>query len=81
MGVALAYTADIYIRQELEAGTLVTTLDDFAPKSSGFFLYFATGAQNQPKLRAFVDTLLAFLSRSPGRATTAGRRLKMRTTR
>jgi DNA-binding transcriptional LysR family regulator len=81
MGVALAYTADIYIRQELEAGTLVTTLDDFAPKSSGFLLYFAAGSQNQPKLRASLETLLAFLSRIKARATTAGRPLKTHTTR
>jgi DNA-binding transcriptional LysR family regulator len=59
-GLCLAYTADVYIARELEAGTLVTTLNSYAPKSAGFFVYFPAGAQKQPKLRAFVDTLVAF---------------------
>lgn len=56
-GLGLLYTADIYIQDDLARGTLVTTLDEFSPRSSGFFIYFAAGSQEQPKLRAFVDML------------------------
>jgi DNA-binding transcriptional LysR family regulator len=74
MGLGLIYTADIYITRDLAAGTLVTTLDDYAPRSAGFFFYFSAGAQHQPKLRAFLDTLLAFVARGhPPRGEAAPR--------
>ena len=59
-GLGLLYTADIYIERDLAKRTLETTLDANSPSSSGFFLYFAAGTQAQPRLRAFVDCLLAF---------------------
>jgi DNA-binding transcriptional LysR family regulator len=68
-GLGLAYAPDIHLVRDLEDGTLVTTLDAYAPTSAGFFLYFAAGAQSQPKLRAFIDTLLDVVSdaRAPSR--------------
>ncbi|NUP13101.1 MAG: LysR family transcriptional regulator [Polyangiaceae bacterium] len=58
-GLGLVYAPDFQITRDLAEGTLVTTLDAYAPTSAGIFLYFAAGAQTQPKLRAFIDVLLA----------------------
>jgi DNA-binding transcriptional LysR family regulator len=62
-GLGLAYMPDIHLGEDLARGTLVTTLDAYAPTSPGFYLYFTAGAQKQPKLRAFIDTALSVLSR------------------
>jgi len=58
-GLGLVYAPDFEITRDLADGTLVTTLDAYAPTSAGIFLYYAGGAQTQPKLRAFIDVLLA----------------------
>jgi DNA-binding transcriptional LysR family regulator len=58
-GLGLVYAPDCQIARDLAEGTLMTTLDAYAPTSAGMFLYFAAGAQTQPKLRAFIDVLLA----------------------
>jgi DNA-binding transcriptional LysR family regulator len=81
MGLGLAYTSDLYILDDLAKGVLQTTLTDYTTQSSGFFIYFAAGAQKQPKLRAFLDTLKVVTasarptagSKKPTAATIGGR--------
>lgn len=63
-GEGLSYAPDFIVDRYLATKELETTLDDYAPKSGPLCLYFATGAQNQPKLRAFIDTLTE-LTRRP----------------
>lgn len=64
-GQGLIYGADMFLQADLAAGLLETTLDAYAPTSAGLCLYFAAGAQAQPKLRAFIDTLLAICRKKP----------------
>jgi DNA-binding transcriptional LysR family regulator len=54
-GLGLAYVAETTVRAELDAGALRVVLDAWAPEVPGFFLYFPTRSQGQPKLRAFLD--------------------------
>ncbi|AKU95495.1 Transcriptional regulator, LysR family [Labilithrix luteola] len=61
-GLGLLYTADISVANELADGTLQTTLDACSTTSPGCFLYFPAGAQHQPKLRAFADTVREFVA-------------------
>lgn len=70
-GHGLMYGPEFAFASDLESGALVRTLADHSPTSAGLCLYFATGAQTQPKLRAFIDTLLATLKKRP-RAVSAG---------
>jgi DNA-binding transcriptional LysR family regulator len=70
-GLGLMYTADISVAPDLACGALETTLDAYSATSSGVFLYFAAGAQQQPKLRAFADTLREFVG---GQRSVARRR-------
>ena len=73
MGLGLVYTADIYILDDLAKGILQTTLNDYATESSGFFIYFAAGAQKQPKMRALLDILKTISA--PGRAAASSKKL------
>jgi DNA-binding transcriptional LysR family regulator len=54
-GLGLAYVADIAVDGELADGHLVRVLQQFLPTTPGLFLYFPRRAQDQPKLRAFID--------------------------
>lgn len=60
-GLGLAYVADIAVAAELASGTLEPVLQPFLPRSPGLFLYFPRRAQDQPKLRAFIDVARAVL--------------------
>lgn len=60
-GCGLAYVPDPLVEDEVAAGTLVTTLDAYMPASSGFYLYFPSGSQQQPKLRAFIAVITEYL--------------------
>lgn len=62
-GLGLAYVTDVEAGADLVAGRLESVLRDFIPADSGFYLYFPSGAQNQPKLRAFIDLATRALSR------------------
>jgi DNA-binding transcriptional LysR family regulator len=61
-GLGLAYVNDLAAAEDLASGALETALDRYAPAGSGFFLYFPARAQEQAKLRAFIDTALAVLA-------------------
>jgi len=55
-GVGLIYAFEPYAKARLRAGRLKVVLEEFAPTVPGFFLYFPKSAQNNPALRAFVET-------------------------
>lgn len=58
-GFGLAYTADAVAARELSAGTLRAVLKPYLPITQGLHLYFPSRSQNQPKLRALIDFLVA----------------------
>jgi DNA-binding transcriptional LysR family regulator len=64
-GIGLAYLPDIEIDHSLQDGHLERLLTSFVPKTSGLYLYFPSGTQKQPKLRAFIDVVRGS-SRLPG---------------
>jgi len=57
-GVGLLQAPLAYVAAEIEAGRLVTVLDDWAPPPvGGFFLYYPSRRQIRPALKALVDFL------------------------
>ncbi|SDY30851.1 LysR family transcriptional regulator [Lysobacter enzymogenes] len=56
-GLGLAYVSQFEAAEELASGRLIPVLEQYIAPSSGFFLYFPTRTQDQPKLRAFIDML------------------------
>lgn len=60
-GLGLSYVADIAVAAELASGELEQVLQPFLPRTPGLFLYFPRRAQDQPKLRAFIDVARAVL--------------------
>jgi DNA-binding transcriptional LysR family regulator len=58
-GAGLIYTDENLIREEVEQGRLEVVLQDYAPESRGYYLYYPSRAQVQPKLRAFIDHVRA----------------------
>jgi DNA-binding transcriptional LysR family regulator len=54
-GLGFFATFEGYAREAIDAGKLVTVLDDWCPKFSGPFLYYPGRRQNPPALTAFVD--------------------------
>lgn len=60
-GLGLSYVADIAVAGELASGQLEQVLQPFLPRTPGLFLYFPRRAQDQPKLRAFIDVARAVL--------------------
>lgn len=57
-GIGLMYGTDRLLKDDLKSGRLQPTLAAHHAKSPGFYLYFAARSKQQPKLRAFIDTLL-----------------------
>jgi DNA-binding transcriptional LysR family regulator len=45
----------------VKSGKLEVVLNQFAPSSAGFHLYFPARAQVQPKLRAFIEHIREFI--------------------
>lgn len=56
LGLGLIYSSTFHTSRELTNGQLEPVLLDYSPGSDGLFLYFAKTTQNQPKLRAFIET-------------------------
>jgi DNA-binding transcriptional LysR family regulator len=54
-GYGLVYTNEDGITDKVESGKLEIVLNQFAPNSDGYYLYFPQRSQVQPKLRAFID--------------------------
>ncbi|WP_438043803.1 LysR substrate-binding domain-containing protein [Sorangium sp. So ce128] len=75
-GAGLAYVPDQAIERDLSEGRLERVLEAFITKGPGFCLYFPARTQEQPKLRALIETVTSFrgqeakpLSRTPRRST------------
>jgi DNA-binding transcriptional LysR family regulator len=62
-GLGLAYTFEPSVAASLQAGTLETVLDAYAPMVPGFFLYYPSRAQSSPALRLFVEVVREQLGR------------------
>ncbi|MGK9168682.1 LysR family transcriptional regulator [Inquilinus limosus] len=60
-GLGLTYLPDIAVEADLAAGLLHKVLEPFLPRTPGLFLYFPRRAQDQPKLRAFIDVARSVL--------------------
>lgn len=58
-GVGIGYLLRDYVAAPLADGRLVSVLDEWSPRLSGFFLYHPSGRQMTAALRAFVDFLRA----------------------
>lgn len=54
-GAGLVYVTEDSIRDDLDSGKLDVVLSSFAPSSSGYYLYYPSRSQVQPKLRAFIE--------------------------
>lgn len=54
-GVGLAYTYERHALPGLQAGRLVTVLDDWCPRVPGFCLYHPSRKLMSAGLRAFID--------------------------
>jgi len=54
-GSGLIYTSEDAIADKIETGKLEIVLNQFAPKSDGYYLYYPQRSQVQPKLRALID--------------------------
>jgi DNA-binding transcriptional LysR family regulator len=54
-GVGLMYVADTMVRAELASGALRTVLDDWAPLSGGYHIYYSSRRQLPTGLRLFID--------------------------
>ncbi|WP_437718179.1 LysR substrate-binding domain-containing protein [Sorangium sp. So ce448] len=75
-GAGLAYVPDQAIERDLSEGRLERVLEAFITKGPGFCLYFPARTQEQPKLRALIETVTSFrgqearrVSRTPRRST------------
>jgi DNA-binding transcriptional LysR family regulator len=54
-GLGIAYMSDFSVRDALNAGTLVTVLDEYTTDHNVFQLLWPSGRHITPKLRAFID--------------------------
>jgi DNA-binding transcriptional LysR family regulator len=54
-GVGLIYSTEDLIIDKVEAGSLEIVLSEYAPTSTGYYLYYPQRSQVHPKLRAFIE--------------------------
>lgn len=54
-GEGLVYTSEDGATDRIKSGKLEVVLSQFAPESTGYYLYYPQRSQVQPKLRAFID--------------------------
>ena len=64
-GIGIARVPAIYVESHIAHKDLVTLLDDWTPRSVGFFLYYSSRRQMPAALRAFIDLLKMQPSLSP----------------
>ncbi|NUP13198.1 MAG: LysR family transcriptional regulator [Polyangiaceae bacterium] len=62
-GLGLAYMMESSVTTQLADKSLVRVLTPYCPRFPGLYLYYASSAQQPPKLRALVDFLRARRSR------------------
>lgn len=73
-GVGLIYSTTELLGDDLKSGALEPTLQAYFAKSPGFYLYFAARSKEQPKLRAFIATLLSVTGTAKRQRVRAARR-------
>lgn len=56
-GMGIAYVMDQLAQPHLDAGRLVTVLDDWCPAMPGLYLYYSGHRYVPPALKAFIDML------------------------
>jgi DNA-binding transcriptional LysR family regulator len=61
-GIALARVPRHTVEAHLAAKSLVAVLEDWRPRSVGFYLYYSSRRQMPAALQALIDTLKAELS-------------------
>lgn len=74
-GLGIACLPDLLIRPQLDRGTLVTVLDEYAVHAGMFRILWPSSRYLSPKLRAFVDHVCEQFPAAPGRAAVKRRRL------
>lgn len=57
--LGMIYATDDSLKQAISRGDLFLVLEEFAPRSDGYYLYYPSVSQVSPKLRAFIDYLKA----------------------
>lgn len=60
-GDGIVYTSKDAIKDKLKSGKLEMILNQFAPSSSGFYLYYPSRSQVLPKLRIFIEHAKQFV--------------------
>lgn len=58
-GIVLSHMAEPLVEQLVADGELEMVLDAYAPTSPGVYLYYPSRSQMLPKLRAFIDYIVA----------------------
>jgi DNA-binding transcriptional LysR family regulator len=59
-GAGLVYTTEDLIIDKVGAGSLEIVLGEYAPTSTGYYLYYPQRSQVHPKLRAFIEHVKAY---------------------
>lgn len=54
-GLGLIYHTEDMIKKSIQNNELEIVLEEFSPKSNGYYLYYPNYSQVSPKLRAFID--------------------------
>lgn len=60
-GHGLAFLPVSAVAEHIQNGHLIGFFENMLPPDSGYFLYFPTKSQQQPKLRSFIDCATEFL--------------------
>ena len=69
-GAGLAYVFDQRVMDDIDAGRLISVLEDWCPPFDGFSIYYPTRRQMRPALRAFID-FFRYTGSPPSNATRA----------
>jgi DNA-binding transcriptional LysR family regulator len=57
-GLGITYVSEFSVRDALDAGTLVTVLDEYTTERNTFQLLWPSGRHVTPRLRAFIDFII-----------------------
>jgi DNA-binding transcriptional LysR family regulator len=60
-GLGIAYMLEFSVRDAVEAGTLVTVLDEYTTEQNTFRLLWPSGKHIMPKLRTFIDFVVEYV--------------------
>lgn len=64
-GIGIGYMFEDYIMPWIREGRLVPLLEDWSPRRSRYYLYYAGNRQIPSPLRAFIDFLTARIEKNP----------------